>query len=262
MVGYADLPFLAHPPALHHLPSFRIPNLYRLIRTTRNKPPRILRPRYSEYTPRMFTLPNLGLRFPCLAIVQPYLLIGAYADQRPPVRTERHPINIPLMFPQTRIEFERRTMIKYQTSIITPRRRPQRSLLPYTHAVDLTAMPTDLTHRIATISRNAVSELLLSVANGYDSLAVSIPSQIVDAAADDWVLALGGTFPDTVPDANGTRDITAGNIIAGRGEAGNGCGGRVGGVLGRLRRVIDGAKENGFSVLQHGTVSVSPRSTT
>ena len=232
VVGYADLPFLAHSPALHHLSSFRIPDLHRLIRTTRNKSPRILRPRYSEDTPRMFSLPNLRLGLPCLAIIQPYFLIGAYADQRPPVRTESHPIDIPLMFPQTRVEFKWHPMIKYQTSIITPRRRPQRSLLPYTHAIDLTAMPTDLTHGIATIGRDAVSELLLSVANGYDSLAVSVPSEIVDAAADDWVFALGGTFADTVPDADGTRDITAGNIVAGRGEAGDGCGGRVGGILG------------------------------
>lgn len=39
VVRYADLSFLAHPPALHHFSSFRIPNLCSLIRTTRDKPP-------------------------------------------------------------------------------------------------------------------------------------------------------------------------------------------------------------------------------
>lgn len=77
-----------------------------------------------------------------------------------------------------------------------------------------------------------MAELFLPIADGYDALAVSIPGQIVDAAADDWVFTLGGTFTDAVPDADSTGDITAGNIVAGWGEAGDGCGGCVGGVLG------------------------------
>lgn len=124
----------------------------------------------------MLSLPNLRLRLPRLAIIQPDLLVGAYADQRPSIRTECHPINVPLMFPQTGIEFEWRPVIEYQTSIVTPRRRPQWPLLPHTHAVDLATMPADLPHRIPAIGRNAVSELLLSVANGDDALAVSVPS--------------------------------------------------------------------------------------
>lgn len=93
-------------------------------------------------------------------------------------------------------------------------------------------MTTDFPYSIPTIGRDAVSEFLLSVADGYDALAVSIPGQIVDAAADDWVFTLGAAFADAVPDADGTGYVTAGDIVAGRGEAGDGCGGRVGGILG------------------------------
>lgn len=93
-------------------------------------------------------------------------------------------------------------------------------------------MPTDFAHRIPTISRDAVAELLLAVADGYDALAVTVPGEIVDAAADDGILALGRAFANAVPDANGAGDVAAGDVVAGRGEAGDGCGGRVGGVLG------------------------------
>ena len=79
------------------------------------------------------------------------------------------------MFPQARIELKRRPMVEHQTSIITPRRCPQRSLLPHTHAINLTAMPSNLPHRIPAISRNAVSELFFSVTNSYDALAVAVP---------------------------------------------------------------------------------------
>lgn len=94
-----------------------------------------------------------------------------------------------------------------------------------------------------------MSELLLSVANGDDALAVSVPSEIIDAAADDGVFALGGAFTYAVPNADGTRGITAGDIVAGRGEAGDCCSGRVGSVLGGLGRMVDGAEEYGFAVL-------------
>ena len=93
-------------------------------------------------------------------------------------------------------------------------------------------MSTDLPHRVPTISRDTVSEFLLAVADGYDALAVSVPGEIIDAAADDWVLALGSASANAVPDADSARGVAAGDIVAGRREAGDGCGGGVGGVLG------------------------------
>lgn len=77
-----------------------------------------------------------------------------------------------------------------------------------------------------------MAEFLLPVAHGYDALTVSVPREIVDAAADDRVVALGGAFADAVPDADGAGDVAAGDIVAGGGEAGDGGGGRVGGILG------------------------------
>ena len=197
----------------------------------------------------MFPFPNLRLGLASLAIVKPYFLVGTYTDQRSPIRTESHPVDVPLMFPQTRIKLKWRPVVEDQTGIIAARRRPQRSLLPDTHAIDLATMPADFSHRVSTVGRDTVSELFLPIANGYDALAVSIPREIIDAAADDWKLAFGGPFAYAVPDADCAGDITTGDVVARGGEAGNGRGRGVGGVLGRLRGMVDGAKENGFVIL-------------
>jgi hypothetical protein len=87
-------------------------------------------------------------------------------------------------------------------------------LLPDGNAIDLARMADDLAHAIPTIPSYAVSHALLSFAHSNDPLRVSIPSEIVDAAGDDVVFALGCAFANTVPDTHAASDIGGGDVEA------------------------------------------------
>ena len=104
-------------------------------------------------------------------------------------------------------------MKKGQTRIITSSSRSKRSLLPYANAIDLRAVSANFSNRIPTVGGNTMSELLLTVSDSYNTLAVSIPGKIVDTATYDRVFALCSTFADTVPDAYCSGDITAGDVV-------------------------------------------------
>lgn len=123
-------------------------------------------------------------------------------------------------------------MVEYNTRIIAPSRRAQRPLLPYGNTVDLGAMAGDFADGVTTISRNTVSEAFFATANCYDSLRVSIPSQVIDAAANDMVITLCTTFSDAIPNSYASRDISTGNIVTRWGEA---CNCRLRGMCGILR---------------------------
>lgn len=64
-----------------------------------------------------------------------------------------------------------------------------------------------------------------------------------------------GALADAVPDLDGTRHITAGDVEAGGGEAGDGGLGGVVGILAADGGVVDGAHEDGFARLQRRRVS-------
>lgn len=114
---------------------------------------------------------------------------------------------------QTRIEPEWHPMEKCQTRIITPSSRSNRSLLSYANAVDLRAVSTDFSNRISTVGGNTMSELFLTVTDGYYTLAVSIPGYVVNTATYDRVFALCSTFADTVPDSYGSSHVTTGDVV-------------------------------------------------
>ena len=75
-------------------------------------------------------------------------------------------------------------------------------------------MPTDLSHGIPTIRGDTVPELFFAITNCYDALTISIPGQIVDTTADNWILALCSALTNAVPDTNSPGDVTAGDIVA------------------------------------------------
>ena len=137
-------------------------------------------------------------------------------------------------------------MEKGQTRIITASSRPDRSLLPYANAVDLRAVSTDFSNRIPTVGGNAVSKLLLAVSDGYYALAISIPGYIINTATYDRVFAFCSTLADTVPDAYSSGNITAGDVVARRGETSDCCRSCVSSVLCGMARIVYRSKEDGF----------------
>lgn len=91
---------------------------------------------------------------------------------------------------------------------------------------------------------------LLAVAHRNDALALPVPGQVTNRARDDVEFTLSDKVgADAVPDADLSRGITGGDIVARRGEAGDGYGGGVAGVLDADGRVIDGAEKDGFARL-------------
>lgn len=94
-----------------------------------------------------------------------------------------------------------------------------------------------------------MAEALAAVANGDDALGVAIPTNVIDSARDDVVFSLCVDSLDGVPDADGARDVTGGDVEARGREAGNGGTRSVAGVLFRLGGVVNIAEEDGFARL-------------
>lgn len=67
-----------------------------------------------------------------------------------------------------------------------------------------------------------MAETFLAVSDSNDALAVAIPCDIVDAASDDVILALGSAFTLTVPDADGAGGVTTSYVKA-RGRKTRNC---------------------------------------
>ena len=152
----------------------------------------------------MFALPYLPLGLPTFSVIQPYFPICTYADEVCAVGAERHPIyKVAVLSSEACVEFKGSTVVEYNACIIAPRRRTQRSLLPYGNTVDLRAVTGDLAHGVAAIGRETVPEAFFAITDRYDPLRVPIPSQVVDAAANDMVLALCGAFSHAVPNSYG-----------------------------------------------------------
>ena len=215
MVGDADDPLVgSHPPGVDRFTHFSVPYVDGLVCTASREALRVPRPRYPEDAALVLVIPNLCLSLPCFAIVEKYLPVRTHTDQCAPVRTEAQPIHIPLMPLQARIELERHSVVKHRTGIVTRRRRPQRSLLPYAHAIDLRCMPAYGPHAIARICGYAMPEFLLPVTYGDDALAVAVPAQVVDPTAYDGEFTLGGAGAGAVPYSDGAGHVTGGDIVA------------------------------------------------
>jgi len=91
-----------------------------------------------------------------------------------------------------------------------------------------------------------VTESLFTITHSDDTLRVAIPCNVVDAASDDVVFTLGGTFTLAVPYAYGTRNITTGYVEATGRETSNGSLSDMVRVLSCNARVVDVADENGL----------------
>lgn len=107
-------------------------------------------------------------------------------------------------------------MVEDKAAVVAASCRPQRSLLPYAHAIDLACVPADLAHCVATVCCDAVTEFLLAVTDCDNTLAVSIPSEIVYPSGYDLILALCNSAArrTTVPNADSTGTISRSTIEA------------------------------------------------
>ena len=162
----------------------------------------------------MLTIPDLGLRFPSLDIVEEDLAVGAHADECATIGAEPQAVNIPLMPLQARIEFERYTVVEDRTGIIPRSGRPQRPLLPYAHTVDLRSVAAYCPHAVARVGGYAMAIFLFAVAHGDNALAVAVPGQVVNFSAYNGKLALCGAGTCAVPDADGAGDVARCNVVA------------------------------------------------
>lgn len=214
MIANTDRAFVAHPPTLNHLAGLHVPDLDRLVRTGGHEALRIPRPRDAEDAALVLFFANLPFLLSRLSIVKPNLPIRPNADQDPAVRTERDPIDKAIMFPQARVELERRAVVEPHAGIVAPCRGPKGPLLPHRHAVDLRAVAGDFAHGIARIRRDAVAEFFSPVPHGDDASGVAIPCQVVDAAPDELIFSFSGPFSDTIPHPDRARYVSAGNVVS------------------------------------------------
>jgi len=60
-----------------------------------------------------------------------------------------------------------------------------------------------------------MAEALFSVTNSDDTLAVTVPGDVVDAACDDVVLAFGILCAMCVPDTDAASDVSTSDVVAG-----------------------------------------------
>lgn len=111
-------------------------------------------------------------------------------------------------------------------------------------------MACDLAYTVTAVGGDAVAEALAAIADSDDALRVAVPGNVVDAAGNDVVLALGVDGLNGVPDTNGAGDITGSDVEARGGEAGYSGVGGVACVLFTLGRIVDEAEEDGFSGLR------------
>lgn len=109
-------------------------------------------------------------------------------------------------------------------------------------------MAADLADCVARVGRHTMAISLLTVSNSDDTLAVAIPSYVIDAPIDDRVVAFCSARAvwGAIPDTDNARDI-AGSAVEARGtEAGDGGEGSMLGVLGGNGRSVNGAQEDGL----------------
>jgi len=91
-----------------------------------------------------------------------------------------------------------------------------------------------------------VAKALFTVSHSNDTLAVTVPGYVIDAACDDVVLAFGVLRAVCVPDTDTPCNVPTGDVVAGGREASDGSLGGVLGVLLAFGGVVDGADEDGL----------------
>ncbi|KAJ5355375.1 uncharacterized protein N7496_012587 [Penicillium cataractarum] len=222
---------LAESPALCGLARLNIPDL--------------------DHATLVLTLANLALGLTSLTIVEPDLAVCTHTDQVRTIRAKAHAVDIVgVLVTNAGVELEGCAVVEDQLLIVTRGRSAERPLLPDRDRVDLLRVAVNFTDGVSTVPGNAVSVALLSVTDSNDALRVTVPSQVIDPAVDNAVVALGNTLSNTVPHSHSTGSITASNIESRGGEARDGGLSLVFGVLSSDCGVVDRADEDGFVRLQ------------
>ena len=94
-----------------------------------------------------------------------------------------------MRFPQAGVVLEGCPMEKDNAGIITAGSGSVGSLLAYRDRVNLGAMARDLTNRVAAVCCYAMTKTFFSVADSNNTLRISVPRYVVDAACYDVVFA-------------------------------------------------------------------------
>lgn len=201
----------------------------------------------------MHALPDVPGGLARLAIIELNSAIGTDRDQQVSIGAKGRAVDKALVqVVRLASKLERRAMQKAHAAIVADGRGAQRPLLTHAHGIDDLAVAADLADAVARVGRDAGAEALAAVADGNDALRVAVPGDVVDAAADDVVLALGVDSLEGVPDAHGARDVARGYVEARGGEARDGGGRGVACVLLADFGGVDGAEEDGFAGLRGG----------
>ena len=196
----------------------------------------------------MLALPDLPLRLPGLAVVQPDLFVRAHAHQHRAVGAKRHAVDETIVLAlEHGVELEWRAVVENQARIVAARGGAERPLLPQRHGIDGRLVAGDLADAVAAVPGEAVAEALLAVADRDEALPVAVPREVVHAP-HDLELALGGTLADAVPHPHRARRVAARHVVARGREARDRRGRRVLRVLRAARRLVDGPQENGLGV--------------
>jgi hypothetical protein len=256
LVGDAGDALFAHAPRLHRLACFGVPYADCLVSTRRDEALRVLGPRDAEDAARVHAVANLALGLARAAVVQPDALVGADAGEDGAVGGEGGAVDeARVLAAQAGVELEGRAVVEDDTCVVGARGGAQRALLADRDGVDLRGVARDLAHAVAAVGGDAVAEALLAVADGDDALRVAVPGNVVDAAGDDVVVALGRALARAVPHLDGARDISTGDVEARGREAGDGRLGRVLRVLSTNGGVVEGAHEDRLARLPRKRVS-------
>lgn len=241
---------VAHSPRLDSLACLGVPDAHGLVGAGGDEALRVLGPRDAEDAACVHAVANLRLGLARLAVIQPDALVGADAREDGAVRGEGGTKDEAVVLAaQAGVELEGGAVVEDQAGVVGARGGAQRALLADGDAVDLRRVARDLSHAVAAVGGDAVAKALFAIADGDDALRVAVPGNVVDAAGDDVVLALGRALAGAVPHAHAARDVAAGHIESRRREARDRRLRRVLRVLLADGGVVDGAEEDGLARL-------------
>lgn len=110
-------------------------------------------------------------------------------------------------------ELERGAVQEAHAPVVADGGSAQGPLLAQGNGIDDLAVARDLADAVARVGGDAGAEALTAVADGNEALRVAIPGDVVDAAADDVVLALGVDGLEGVPDAHGAGGVAGRDVV-------------------------------------------------
>jgi len=156
---------------------------------------------------------ELTLLFSGLSVHDHNFLVRTDTDNQSALIIESDTVDESSVFLVGELEFERRTLEPVDQIVFTTSDDSIRSSLLEGNRGDRLGMASDLTDRSTAIEEESSSELLFSITDGDDSLAVIGPREIADGPAQRAKLDLERMFGlSGVPDANSTSRISRSNV--------------------------------------------------